>query len=103
MSATGRKEPARLELAEAINNTLFKSPVCPIYQNVNAKPVTNPEEIKVNLIAQLTSPVRWTQIVQNMLSDGATRFIEVGPGNVLQVLVKKANREVETLSAEVSE
>lgn len=96
-------EPARLELAKAINNTLFKNPVCPIYQNVNAKAVTDAEEIKENLIAQLTSPVRWTQIVQNMIAGGATRFIEVGPGNVLQGLVKKVDREIETESAEKSE
>lgn len=95
-------EPARIELAEAINNTKFNDPICPIYQNVNAKAVTNPDEIKENLIAQLTSPVRWTQIIQNMIDDGATRFIEVGPGNVLQGLVKKVNREIETESAEIS-
>ena len=92
-------EPARIELAEAINSTKFSTAICPIYQNVNAKAVTEPEEIKQNLIAQLTSPVRWTQIMQNMIADGATKFIEVGPGNVLQGLVKKVNREVETLSA----
>jgi len=96
-------EPARIELAEAINNTTFNNPICPIYQNVNAKAVTDPEEIKQNLIAQLTSPVRWTQIVQNMIADGAKTFTEVGPGNVLQGLVKKVDREVETLSAEHSE
>jgi [acyl-carrier-protein] S-malonyltransferase len=96
-------EPARIELAEAIANTKFNDPICPIYQNVNAKAVNNPEEIKENLIAQLTSPVRWTQIVQHMIADGATRFIEVGPGNVLQGLVKKVNREMETVSAEISE
>ena len=92
-------EPARLELAEAINNTHFSQPVCPVYQNVNAQAVSNPEEIRKNLIAQLTSPVRWTQIVRNMLADGATRFIEVGPGNVLQGLVKKVDREAATESA----
>lgn len=92
-------EPARVELAEAINNTKFNNPVCPIYQNVNAKAVNSPEDIKRNLIAQLTSPVRWTQIMQNMIADGATKFIEVGPGNVLQGLVKKINREIETESA----
>ena len=95
-------EPARVELAEAINNTIFNIPVCSIYQNVNAKAITDPQEIKENLIAQLTSPVRWTQIMQNMIADGATKFIEVGPGNVLQGLVKKANREIETMSAEIS-
>lgn len=92
-------EPARIELAKAINNTRFNDPVCPIYQNVNAKAVTDPEEIKQNLIAQLTSPVRWSQIVQHMIADGATKFIEVGPGNVLQGLVKKIHREAETESA----
>ena len=92
-------EPARVELAEAINNTKFNNPICPVYQNVNAKPVIDADEIKKNLIAQLTSPVRWTQIVKNMLADGAKTFIEVGPGNVLQGLVKKVNREVETVNA----
>ncbi len=94
-------EPARIELAEAINRTLFKRPFCPVYQNVNAKAVTDPEEIKQNLIAQLTSPVRWTQIVENMIADGAITFIEVGPGNVLQGLVKKVNAVVETSSASI--
>ncbi len=92
-------EPARVNLADAIANTKFSDPVCPVYQNVNAKAVSDPEEIKKNLIAQLTSPVRWTQIVINMLADGATSFVEVGPGKVLQGLVKKVNREVETESA----
>jgi [acyl-carrier-protein] S-malonyltransferase len=92
-------EPARLELAKAINATTFNKPVCPIYQNVNAMAITDPEQIKINLIAQLTSPVRWTQIVQNMILDGATTFIEVGPGNVLQGLVKKVNNTVEAKSA----
>jgi [acyl-carrier-protein] S-malonyltransferase len=92
-------EPARVELAEAINNTPFATPICPIYQNVNAKSVTLPEVIKENLIAQLTSPVRWTQIVQNMVADGATTFVEVGPGSVLQGLVKKIAPTVETMGA----
>jgi [acyl-carrier-protein] S-malonyltransferase len=92
-------EPARIELAAAINATPFSSPICPIYQNVNAKAVTSAEEIKTNLIAQLTAPVRWTQIVQNMVADGGTQFIEVGPGNVLQGLVKKIAPTVETMSA----
>lgn len=92
-------EPARVNLADAIANTKFSDPVCRVYQNVNAKAVSDPEEIKNNLIAQLTSPVRWTQIVINMLADGATSFVEVGPGKVLQGLVKKVNREVETESA----
>jgi [acyl-carrier-protein] S-malonyltransferase len=93
-------EPARVELAQAINETAFKSPICPIYQNVNAQPVTDPEQIKLNLIAQLTSPVRWTQIMINMMNDGASRFVEVGPGTVLQGLVKKVNKDIEAVSAE---
>ncbi len=92
-------EPARVELAEAINNTKFSEPICPVYQNATARAVTNPHEIQKNLIAQLTSPVRWAQSVENMITDGATTFIEVGPGNVLQGLVKKINKEVETQSA----
>ncbi|MFA6923226.1 MAG: ACP S-malonyltransferase [Bacteroidales bacterium] len=92
-------EPARAELEIAINFTKFNTPVCPIYQNVNAKRVTEPEEIKKNLISQLTSPVRWTQIAQNMFSDGATEFIEVGPGTVLQGLIKKVNKDAVTRSA----
>lgn len=87
-------EPARAELAEAIENTKFSTPVCPVYQNVDAKPHTNPAEIKANLVAQLTAPVRWTQSVQNMVADGATEFVELGPGKVLQGLVAKINREV---------
>lgn len=94
-------EPARVELAEAIHNTPFKTPVCPVYQNVNAQAVTNPETIKQNLIAQLTAPVRWTQITQNMVADGGKVFVEVGPGTVLQGLVKKVSNEVECLSAVV--
>ena len=89
-------EPARAELAEAIHKTQFFTPKCPVYQNVNAKAETNPETIKENLIAQLTAPVRWTQTVINMIADGATDFTEVGPGNVLQGLVKKINKEVTT-------
>jgi [acyl-carrier-protein] S-malonyltransferase len=91
-------EPARAELAEAINSTNFNNPVCPVYQNVNARAVSNPSEIKTNLVSQLTSPVRWTQTVQNMIADGATQFIEVGPGKVLQGLVKKINKEMEAVS-----
>lgn len=87
-------EPARAELAEAIANTKFSTPKCPVYQNVDAKPHTDPEEIKANLIAQLTAPVRWTQTVQNMIADGATTFIELGPGKVLQGLVAKISRDV---------
>ena len=89
-------EPARIELAAAIEATTFSTPVCSVYQNVDAKPYTNPTEIKANLVAQLTSPVRWTQIVQNMVADGALTFTEVGPGSVLQGLVKKIAPEVET-------
>ncbi|MDR1021979.1 MAG: ACP S-malonyltransferase [Prevotellaceae bacterium] len=84
-------EPARVELEAAIAATRLSAPCCPVYQNVDAKPQTDPEAIKKNLIAQLTSPVRWTQIVQNMLADGAALFIELGPGSVLQGLVKKMN------------
>ena len=91
-------EPAREKLAKAIENTEMKPPICPIYQNVNAAASINVAEIKANLIAQLTAPVRWTQSVQNMVTDGANRFIECGPGNVLQGLVKKINSEVETLA-----
>ncbi|NLP57406.1 ACP S-malonyltransferase [Lutibacter sp. B1] len=91
-------EPAREELAQAIENTTFSNPICPIYQNVVAKAVTNPSEIKENLIAQLTAPVRWTQSVQQMIADGGTEFIEVGPGNVLQGLVRKIDRSVATSS-----
>lgn len=87
-------EPARAELAEAIERTEIKTPICPVYQNVDAKPHTDPAEIKANLVAQLTAPVRWTQTVQNMISDGATEFVELGPGKVLQGLVAKINREV---------
>lgn len=89
-------QPAHEELAAAINNAKFSVPVCPVYQNVDAKPHTDPEEIKANLIAQLTAPVLWTQIVQHMIADGATEFVELGPGAVLQGLVKKINREVAT-------
>lgn len=92
-------EPARIELAQAINETAFNAPVCPVYQNVNAQPVTNPEMIKANLVAQLTSPVRWTQIMLNMIADGATKFVEVGPGTVLQGLVKKVDKNIEAVSA----
>jgi len=94
-------EPARLELAEAINSTSFNNPICPIYQNVNAIATTNPDIIKENLIAQLTSPVKWTQIAINMIADGASTFIEVGPGTVLQGLVKKVNPNVEAFSAQL--
>jgi [acyl-carrier-protein] S-malonyltransferase len=92
-------EPARVELAKAINTTTFRHPICPVYQNVNAQSVTNPDLIKTNLIAQLTSPVRWTQLVQNMIADGAKTFVEVGPGTVLQGLILKVKKDVEAYSA----
>ena len=85
-------EPARAELAEAIAATEFHTPTCPVYQNVDAKPHTDPAEIKANLIAQLTAPVRWTHSVQNMIADGATEFTEFGPGKVLQGLISKIDR-----------
>ncbi len=89
-------EPARKELAEAIEAATIQEPICPVYQNVNALPQTNPAEIKKNLIAQLTGPVRWTQTVKNMIADGATSFTELGPGKVLQGLVSKVNRDMQT-------
>ncbi|MBA6152302.1 ACP S-malonyltransferase [Gelidibacter maritimus] len=92
-------EPAREELAAAIENTPFSKPNCPIYQNVTASAVINEKDIKANLISQLTAPVRWTQSVQQMIIDGANSFTEVGPGNVLQGLVKKINREAQTAAA----
>jgi [acyl-carrier-protein] S-malonyltransferase len=92
-------EPARKELEEAIEQSEFNVPICPVYQNVNAQAVADPALIKKNLVAQLTAPVRWTQTVENMLKDGATQFIEAGPGKVLQGLVKKVNKEVEAISA----
>lgn len=85
-------EHARAELAEAIARTEIHTPICPVYQNVDAQPHTDPEEIKANLVAQLTAPVRWTQTVKNMIADGATEFVEVGPGKVLQGLVAKIDR-----------
>lgn len=93
-------EPAREELAAAIEETEFRNPKCPIYQNVSTFAVTNPNEIKENLIFQLTAPVKWTQSVQNMIKDGASEFIEVGPGKVLQGLVKKIDRNAQVSSAE---
>ena len=89
-------EPAREELAEAIENTTFNTPTCPIYQNVNAKPYSDMNHIKLNLIHQLTAPVKWTQSVQHIVADGATKFVECGPGKVLQGLVKKIAPEAET-------
>ena len=94
-------EPAREELAAAIEHTNFSNPICPVYQNVSTFAVTDPKEIKKNLIFQLTAPVKWTQSVQNMIKDGANHFIEVGPGNVLQGLVKKIDRSQTTEKAEV--
>lgn len=88
-------KPAQEELAEAIQAADFKTPVCPVYQNVDGKPHTDPEEIKANLIKQLTAPVRWTHDVQAMIADGATEFVELGPGNVLQGLVKKIDPKME--------
>jgi [acyl-carrier-protein] S-malonyltransferase len=95
-------EPAREELEEAIRSVKFNEPICPVYQNVNATQSSDPEVIKTNLVFQLTSPVRWTQSVINMINDGAKSFTEVGPGNVLQGLIKKVNKEMITESAEES-
>ncbi len=94
-------EPARVELAEAIERTVIQTPVCPVYQNVNALPMTNPDEIKANLIKQLTYPVKWTQISKAMIADGADTFIEVGPGNVLQGLIKKVKADANLSSASI--
>lgn len=95
-------EPARLELQTAIQATEFSTPSCPVYQNVDALPYTDPVQIQENLISQLTSAVKWTQTVQNMLKDGVLSFVEVGPGNVLQGLVKKVDRKTPTSSASIS-
>lgn len=95
-------EPAREELAAAIENTSFNNPICPVYQNVTASAVSNPAEIKKNLVVQLTAPVRWTQSMKQMLADGASEVIEVGPGKVLQGLFKKVDREIPTSSAELT-
>ena len=92
-------DPAKVELAAAIDNTTFNKPVCPVYQNVTATAITDPATIKENLKKQLTAPVRWTQTVKNMLTDGATSFTEVGPGTVLQGLIKKVDRQIPTESA----
>ena len=94
-------EPARLELETAIDKTPFHTPICPIYQNVSALPSTDPMQIKQNLIKQLTSPVRWTQTIKNMINDGAREFIEVGPGNVLQGLIKKISSDINAYSATI--
>jgi [acyl-carrier-protein] S-malonyltransferase len=96
-------EPASVELAKAIDQTHFNIGICPIYQNVTGQSVKDPEIIKSNLIAQLTSPVKWTQISQNMIADGANEVIEVGPGTVLQGLVKKVKRDINAYSAEIPE
>jgi len=94
-------EPARAELAQAIESTTFNTPTCPVYQNVTASAITNPDEIKENLVAQLTAPVCWTQTMQQMIADGVSSFTEVGPGKVLQGLVKKVDRQMPTESAEI--
>jgi [acyl-carrier-protein] S-malonyltransferase len=94
-------EPARIELAEAISGTRFVKGICTVYQNVTGQPVTDPEIIKANLIKQLTNPVRWTQTMENMIADGAKVFVEVGPGTVLQGLVKKVNKDIEAGSAQL--
>lgn len=96
-------EPARLELAEAIHATEIKTPLCPIYQNVNAQSVTNPDVIKSNLVKQLTSPVRWTQTIKNMIADGADTFIELGPGKVLQGLILQVKKDVRVMSGEIGQ
>ena len=93
-------EPARAELEKAINEVSFSKPVCPVYQNVTASPVTDPAEIKKNLVAQLTSPVRWTQTIQNMIANGLTEIVEVGPGAVLQGLMRKINRDITATAAQ---
>lgn len=94
-------EPARAELAKAIEATTFNTPICPVYQNVTASAVTDPNEIKENLVAQLTAPVRWTQTMHQMIADGVSGFTEVGPGKVLQGLVKKVDRQMPIESAEL--
>jgi len=94
-------EPARVELEAAIQATTFATPICPVYQNVTASAVSDPEEIKMNLVKQLTAPVRWTQTMQQMITDGCTEVIEVGPGKVLQGLFKKVSRDLPTASAEL--
>jgi len=92
-------EPAKVELEAAIHATTFHQPICPVYQNVTATAVSQPDQIKNNLIAQLTAPVKWTQTVENMIKDGVSSFVEVGPGKVLQGLVKKVNKDIEAISA----
>jgi len=92
-------EPARVELQDAIERVSIQPPVCPIYQNVSPQATTEPQKIKENLVTQLTGAVRWTQAIEQMIADGASEFVEVGPGNVLQGLVKKVNRAMPTSSA----
>ncbi len=94
-------EPARIELQQAIDQTEIRKPICPVYQNVTAEPTTDPAIIKQNLIAQLTAPVRWTQIMKNMIANGADMFIEVGPGKAIQGMVKKLDRKMPTESAQI--
>jgi [acyl-carrier-protein] S-malonyltransferase len=94
-------DPARIELEKAIEATTFSQPICPVYQNVDAMPATDPAQIKANLVKQLTAPVRWTQTIQNMVKDGATEFVECGPGNVLQGLVKKIHKEAVTSAVKI--
>ncbi len=96
-------EPARIELEEAINQTTFSAPACPVYQNATAQAVTDPDAIRSNLVAQLTAPVKWTQSVQNMITGGMDHFVEVGPGKVLQGLIKKINRQVPAESLEMTQ
>jgi [acyl-carrier-protein] S-malonyltransferase len=93
-------EPAKNELAKAIEETEFNTPICAVYQNVNAKAVTNPAEIKANLIEQLTAPVKWTQTIENMIREGASSFTEIGPGKTLQGLIKKVDKNAETFGME---
>ena len=93
--------PAREELATAIENIHFEKPICPVYQNVTTTAISDPELIKKNLIEQLTAPVKWTQSIENMIKDGASEFIETGPGKVLQGLIKKINKDAVALSAEL--
>jgi len=95
-------EPARVELEAAIQATTFAMPICPVYQNVTASAVSDPEQIKMNLVKQLTAPVRWTQTMQQMIADGCSEVIEVGPGKVLQGLFKKVSRDLPTASAELT-
>lgn len=94
-------EPARVELEQAIKDTKFSEPICPVYQNVTAEATTNPKQIQTNLVAQLTAPVKWTQIMKNMIANGADSFVEVGPGKALQGMIKKVDRKMPTESAKL--